>query len=221
MLGNKIIGIILVFLGLGFFLQQANVIEFRELISVYWPIILIVVGVIQLLRKQVSIIGGAIMVIIGGIILGNRLEVLPNNLSHYLWPTILILVGIWFLASNFGENDKNVNTEDQISSMTIFGGIETKNASKNFKGGHITAVFGGGEIDLTQAQASEEGVTLELTTIFGGIDIRVPKDWKVVVTGVPIFGGWEDRTRPEGDETSFKTVNIRCFAMFGGIEISN
>ncbi|TCT16258.1 putative membrane protein [Natranaerovirga pectinivora] len=220
-MGKKVTGIILVFLGLGFFLQQADIIEFGQLASNYWPLVLIVVGVVQLLRNQVSYIGGIIMILVGGLLQANKLDILPNDLSGYIWPVVLILAGVWFLFSKIGNNMVEADEEDKLNNMAIFAGVETKNCSHQFKGGSVTAIFGGAEIDLRGAALSSEGATLELTAAFGGIAIRVPRDWRVVATGVPIFGGWENSTKIEGNELDIKTINIKCFAAFGGIEISN
>ena len=41
----------------------------------------------------------------------------------------------------------------------------------------------------------------------------------LVVIGLPIFGGYEDKTK-NPDESSHE-VNIRCLATFGGVEINN
>jgi hypothetical protein len=69
---------------------------------------------------------------------------------------------------------------------------------------------------------AQEGGVLDLAAAFGGIDIKVPNDWKVEVTGVPIFGGWTDKThytpQPDGRE---KILAIKCLAIFGGVEIKN
>jgi hypothetical protein len=63
---------------------------------------------------------------------------------------------------------------------------------------------------------------LDLLVAFGGIDIRVPQDWKVVTTGIPIFGGWENKTESiENSQPEAPVLEVRCMAAFGGVEIIN
>jgi hypothetical protein len=56
MLKGKSIGILFIVLGLIFLLNNLNLIEvsLAELIRVYWPVILIWIGVDKLLRKSIN-----------------------------------------------------------------------------------------------------------------------------------------------------------------------
>src|SRR5699024_11621830 len=82
-----------------------------------------------------------------------------------------------------------------LQAFSLFSGTEVRSRSKNFEGGSATAIFGGSEIDLRDAIISNAGATLDLSTIFGGITIYVPRNVQVQVTGIPSFGGWETKTR--------------------------
>ncbi|MFP4698414.1 MAG: LiaF transmembrane domain-containing protein [Eubacteriales bacterium] len=221
MSSKNVVGIILVILGIGFFLQQADVIEFNEIISSYWPSIIIMVGIIQLFKKNISYIAGLITICVGVLLQLHKIDILPNDFSGYIWPSILVLVGIAFIFSRAFKEKINVKEEGFIDNIAIFGAVETKNTTKNFKGGSITAIFGGAEIDLREAKLEEDGVDLELTAVFGGITIWVPKNWRVMATGVPIFGGWDNNTVVDESNEEVKTINIRCTAIFGGMDIKN
>ena len=74
-------------------------------------------------------------------------------------------------------------------------------------------------MDFTQAKLAEDKATLELTAVFGGIDIWVPNDWKVVVDSSSLFGGVEDKHRTVPSSETKATLFIRATALFGGIEI--
>ena len=54
-----------------------------------------------------------------------------------------------------------------LDSVNVFGGSHQTIYSKNFKGGEITAVFGGCDVNLTQADF-EGVVAIDVTAIFGG-----------------------------------------------------
>ena len=89
--------------------------------------------------------------------------------------------------------------------------------SKNFKGGEIVNIFGGTEIDLSQADINGE-VRLELTQMFGGTKLIIPGSWKLIVKNAAILGGIEDK-RPNQPLDPNKILILTGTSMFGGIEI--
>lgn len=119
------------------------------------------------------------------------------------------------------KKGKWVDENDIIDSVTVFGGTDQTVYSKNFKGGDLVAVFGGCNVNLTQADF-EGVIVLEVVAIFGGIKIILPPGWIVKSEVTAIFGGSEDKRGPviiAGDEG--KIVKITGVVLFGGIEIRN
>ena len=78
--------------------------------------------------------------------------------------------------------------------------------------------MGGIEIDLHDADI-QTGATLDVFAMMGGIVLRVPEDWLIVVNTLPIMGGVDDKTHPPVEAT--KRLNITGFLMMGGMEIKN
>ena len=97
--------------------------------------------------------------------------------------------------------------------------------TQDFQGGNVTAMFGGVEIDLTEANMQADEATLEINAIFGGAEIRVPDSWQVSYRGAPIFGGVEDKTRIRRSEAPAdakrKVLYITGVVIFGGLVIKN
>ena len=92
--------------------------------------------------------------------------------------------------------------------------------SQNFKGGEITAIFGGIEVQLTRANISDEGAVIEMTAIFGGLKLIVPRDWVIKVEVVSIFGGFTDkRLYSSPNPTQNKVLYIKGVTVFGGGEL--
>ena len=60
---------------------------------------------------------------------------------------------------------------------------------------------------------------LHLSIIMGGVEIRVPREWSVVVGGSPVLGGIEDKTVPP--MTPGKRLVIEGSVIMGGVEITN
>jgi predicted membrane protein len=99
-------------------------------------------------------------------------------------------------------------------------GVRRTLTSQDFKGGQLTAIMGGCEVDLRHASISGGTAVLDLFAFWGGIDIKVPQDWRVVVEGTPFLGGFEDKTLQQPGDASKRLV-IRGTVIMGGAEITN
>lgn len=220
-MSNRVwIGIIFLVFGVGFFLQQANVLDFSSVLSIWWPLILIIIGVVQLVsRTHTSSISGLLFILVGGLFLANQL--VDVNLVTYLWPLILVFIGFVFLFSR-STREKTVDTNRDLNTIAIFSGAEVRSQSKSFQGGTVTTVFGGAEIDLRDIVIVEKGATIDLSAVFGGISLTVPENIQIEVTGIPILGGWEDKTRSVINDNDVSPVlTLNCLAICGGIEIKD
>ena len=105
------------------------------------------------------------------------------------------------------------------SAIAVFAGAERKGHWVVPDGMLALAVFGGVELDLTQAALAKPEVVINATAVFGGIDITVPEGVDVHVDTFAIFGG---TSRPKDDlplPPGAPVVRIRGFALFGGIDI--
>lgn len=214
------IGLFFLVFGLGFLLQQAEILDFSNVLSTWWPLILIIIGIIQLInRTHSSMVSGLLFILIGCLFLANQW--FEGSLTAYLWPLILVFIGLTFIFSRVNrENPSHSNRS--IQAFSLFSGTEVRSRSKSFEGGNVTAIFGGSEIDLREAIISDAGATLDLSTIFGGINIYVPGNVQVEVTGIPIFGGWENKTRERVvDNEDLPVLRVNCLTIFGGVEINN
>ncbi len=156
MSGRHMIGAALILLGAGFLLDQLDIWDFSGFFGTWWPTAIILIGVIQLVRRSVPVIPGVIVIGIGVIFLSARLDILPENLSSLIWPLIIILVGIMILATTLKGRMRS-HDEDAVNHFVAFGGLENRNESQDFRGGSVTALFGGAEIDMRNAQLAVGG----------------------------------------------------------------
>jgi predicted membrane protein len=218
-------GALLILIGVGFLCETLGVFDFSYALKTWWPLIFIAIGIIQLLTKSTSYFGGFIFIFIGTMLQLRELGILPFSFSEVFWPSVLILIGIKVILPKSTKSPLNGEiSEDVLDHFVAFSGINSRSISRNFKGGSIFAAFGGVDVDLRDAGLSPEGAMLELTAAFGGIDVKVPENWNIVITGVPIFGGWEDKTRNKYNSqlnSNTPVLKIKCVAAFGGIEIKN
>jgi hypothetical protein len=72
---------------------------------------------------------------------------------------------------------------------------------------------------LRKASIQDEAV-LHLIAVMGGIEIWVPENWVVVMQGVPVLGGFEDKTHPASSDTN-KRLIVKGYSVMGGVEIKN
>jgi predicted membrane protein len=81
--------------------------------------------------------------------------------------------------------------------------------------------MGGLELDLTQAKLRDNQATIELTAILGGIDVFVPREWKVIVDSSAMLGGVDDKHKTTPSATVQATLYVKATAILGGIDIKN
>jgi predicted membrane protein len=124
-------------------------------------------------------------------------------------------------TDNFMGSGETWSKDDFVDSTSIFGGDKKILLSKDFKGGDIVNIFGGTELNLTQADINGK-VTIEITTIFGGTKLIVPANWEVKSEAVTIFGGLEDkRSASVMNSGGDKILVLKGTVIFGGIEIKS
>ena len=115
--------------------------------------------------------------------------------------------------------DKGGSDDDAIIDVTaILGGYKRRITCAAFRGGEITAIMAGCELDLRQSSIQTEAV-LTVFAMWGGITIKVPPDWTVVLHGTPIMGGFEEKTIVPPDTS--KRLVVRGFVVMGGLEVRN
>jgi len=229
-------GFIIVLVGTALLLHQLGIIPI-DLVARFWPLILVLFGVMHITTRSGSFIG--ILLILAGTVLQlNRLGITHLSFAD-LWPIALIAVGLLLMWGSLetrgflrAKAKAFKDFRDQVTGATgpltmlnavaVFGGCERRVAGENFQGGRATAVFGGIELDFRDADMLDEAI-LEINCVFGGVEIRVPETWHVHSRNLPVFGGYEDKTRHPNNPAvgSPKTLIVTGMVIFGGIEIKN
>lgn len=112
------------------------------------------------------------------------------------------------------------NESGYIDRNCIFSGCKEKMDIKDFKGGEINSVFGGAELDFSDAQLAEGIHHLEINSVFGGIILYVPIDWNIEIRQNQVFGQFVDnRPKPGFEINENSTLIIEASSIFGGGEI--
>ena len=104
--------------------------------------------------------------------------------------------------------------------VAIFGGTRRDGAWNVPRHLHVTAFFGGVELDLRSARLPAGPIDLAVTATFGGVQIIVPPNLAVEVHGTAIFGGFEHMERASSSpDPSLPVLRIRGRAIFGGVSV--
>lgn len=230
MKNKSYVGIILVLLGFGFLLDQFNVISFNNIINTYWPVILIVIGIYGLLNRSSSKMVSSIITILGALFLIQNLNILNISVYKLFWPIVLIIVGLSFIFSknrvfvnrshSFDSEDssKNISLQDHVNESVLLSGIETSMESQEFKGGKLSCILGGIELDLRGAKLHDNEATIDINVFMGGVEIYVPEDWNIEHRGTPILGGMSKKRRFVPEEYA-PVLKVNFTVIMGGIDI--
>lgn len=137
-----------------------------------------------------------------------------------LFALALIYIGYTIITGkgkSWCSVTKGQTTDNNVKQVFIFSGIEQRILSRNLEKAEVVAVFGGGELDLSEIKTEHKTVPMEFVAIFGGLKIILPKDWNVRSEGVGIVGGFSNKAGT--DVPGKPAALIKGVAIFGGVEI--
>jgi predicted membrane protein len=234
-------GLILLIIGVAFFLRNFGVALPHWVFS--WHTILLVIGLAVGAKRDFKGGGWLAMVLLGGYF--TLQDMADLDLSRYSFALLLVAVGAYMILKpsrwnkdkwekkkpdfnltdtppNDAEKDRTYipGENDHVDSINLFSHSKHQVYSKNFIGGDVVTIFGGCDLNLTQADL-QDTVILDVVAIFGGIKIIVPPTWIVKSEVTAVFGGLDDKRSVLSDSTSSKMIIIKGVALFGGVDIRN
>lgn len=197
-----------------------------------WHSVFIIIGLALLSNSRNNTLG-VIFLVIGLFGFLNYLS--PFNIHlrfRDYWPILLIIIGFIILSKKRSkpvmagihhgsrEEGKSTYYGDTIDESILFNSINRLINSENFRGGRISSIAGSTKINLYGAKLAPGESFLEITCVFGGCEIIVPKNWKVIVNVTSLFGGFDDKRYLTGDTVYTEGVLIiKGTVLFGGGEI--
>lgn len=225
--GQVLMGVLVIALGLLFLLDNLDLIDVRSALS-FWPLVFIVAGVAKLLdtSSPQGYLLGLSGIGVGVLMILQRMGIIDFS-WRAAWPLLLIGAGVMLVVRALGRSgssvhgvlDEGVVTASQRVDVTaILGGVERRVHSQDFRGGELTAVMGGCALDLRGAAIIGDAV-IHVFAFWGGVTLKVPPDWTVVLEGTPILGGFDEKTAAPPDHS--KRLVIRGYAIMGGVEVRN
>jgi predicted membrane protein len=222
-----VIGFILVLAGLFLVIRNTGFFpDFIDHVIFSWPMLLVTIGLVMTLGASEKT-GGIIVMAVGGFFMIPLLFRESFHMYNMFWPSIFIIIGVIFIVTRrrgwSSVTSKGVVGDDYIDYVNIFSGGERQVVSENFKGGKVSAIFGGIELDMTKAKLAPGRNDIEIACIFGGATIIVPDNWSVKIDVTPILGGFSDSRKLSPGRTIDTTCQlvIKGAVIFGGGEIKS
>lgn len=224
-----VLGLLVIAMGLLFLLDNLGYVDMHRAFS-FWPMLFVIVGTVKLCdtRTQGGTLLGGSLVGIGILLMLDRMDIIDFS-WRTIWPLVLIGLGGYLVAKAVRSkravehgvamvDGASVGAGEVVDVTAILGAYERRVTTQDFRGGEITAVMGGCELDMRGASIQGEAV-INVFAFWGGVTIKCPPEWDVVLQGTPILGGFEEKTIAPPDNS--KRLVIRGYAIMGGVEIRN
>ena len=235
-------GSLVVILGIGLLLSQMGVIAGDKIVRL-WPLLMIWAGfnrIIEVRGNPRRALWGVFVIVMGSMFLLDQFDIYHFQIRH-MWPVFVIVGGLIMVLQSLGPRNEpagrirgswfdycqdslRVDPNSDLNAIAVFGGVQRNVTSQKFRGGRLTAIIGGIEIDFSGAEIDGAEAILEVTAFLGGIEIRVPDSWNVTFEAVAILAGSSDERRrtpiPAAGVTP-KHLIIRGAAVLAGVEVKN
>ena len=205
-----VLGVLVIVMGLLFLLDNLDILDMHRAIS-FWPMVFIIAGVVKLYDTQSrgGQLLGACLVGLGVLIILDRMDIIDFNVRT-MWPLFFIGFGIYtiyrartgrrLIQIDGVKGEQDLKGEGVVDIMAVLGGFERRVYTPAFRGGEITAIMGGCALDLRNSSIEGEAV-VNVFAFWGGVTMKVPPDWTVVLNGTPIMGGFEEKTARPPDNS--------------------
>jgi hypothetical protein len=114
--------------------------------------------------------------------------------------------------------EEPVGSQDSFELVVgVFGGAERKGRWRVKRRTNVLAMFGGCDLDMSNAVFEGREVTVYAFAIFGGIDIVVPQGVEIRNQGFGIMGGYGVSGGQDEIDPSAPVVVLKGLALFGGV----
>jgi hypothetical protein len=213
------LGLVLIAVGLVLTLDSAGILR-TDGLGRWWPLLLIGVGIVKVRqpREDGQRAAGVALLLLGGLFLFTSVLAVRSA-----WPLLLVAFGVFlFLQGVEGPPKESVAVWDSpyLSDMALIGYLKRSHHSADFRGGSVTAVMGGVELDLRKASLTSGTAYLDVVAFWGGIEIKVPSSWTVDARVVPLMGAFENKVDSLSASGGPRLV-VRGHAVMGAVVIGS
>ena len=182
----------------------------------WWPLLFIGVGIVKVRqpREDGQRAAGMAFLLLGGLF-----QVMSLLASGSSWALLMVALGLFLLKQGVeGPRTEAISESPYLDDMALIGYLKRSHHAVDFRGGSITAVMGGVEIDLRKVTVTSGTAYLDVFAFWGGIEIKVPSGWRVDASVAPVMGAFENKA----DSLSVSGgpgLVVRGYAIMGAVTI--
>ena len=176
---------------------------------------------------------GIIILAIGAMMMAKALgydffdSILDADWKKFILPGIVLLIGLRLVFGSSSSHGHSTNMKlcevpevaegEPMNISVTFAGNAYNFRDENFYGAKIEAIFGGVCMDLRGANI-KDGSVLDIHTLFGGVELKIPQNISLQVDSSCFLGGVSNK-HPHCQDKDAKRLTIKANCMVGGIEI--
>ncbi|MDX5321908.1 MAG: cell wall-active antibiotics response protein [Bacteroidota bacterium] len=227
--GGRFLGVILLLGGILWLLHRLQITYFPDWLF-SGPTLVFAAGLYYTVKTRFRKAGPLFITLLAVVWFLKKNNFLSPTWEYLTFPIILIALGAYFILRPKSSGDKETDERcgiievddsgDRLRLEALFCGSKKRILSKDFKGGKVEVVFGGTELNFSQADFDRE-ITLDVSIVFGGLKLIVPSNWDIQMQMSTVAAGVEDKRAYGLQVVPDKTLVLKGDVIFGGVEIQN
>jgi predicted membrane protein len=217
---RALIGALLIGAGIIFLLDAADVIAAGDVFRKWWPLVFVALGLIALVGRPRSWVGGGILIAIGAVLLLSTLDIVDIPAWQLAIPLILIAAGLSLVFRGLGRGARD--TRDAVSIVAILSDQRVTSESTAFKRATVTSILGDATLDLRKARLDPGGASVDTFSALADVVVLVPRGWRINVNGIPILADFDDETDHSVDvPEDAPEISVTGVALLGDVDVKH
>ncbi len=187
-----VVGLFIALLGVVLALDRAGIADLTSILR-FWPVAIIGVGLTMAFqsRELSGRVNGVFVALFGTYALLYALRIVHVRFWELFWPFVLIMVGVGLATQALQPRRASTagDGKERVSLFAVMSGVKRASHASPFRGADMSALMGGGQLDLRQATIPPgEDATIDIYGLMSGFEIFVPSHWRVSTGIVPVHG---------------------------------
>lgn len=217
-LSRIVIGALFIAVGVLALMGAIGTFNFGSFAAASWPLVFVVAGLLVFMSNRNSWLWALVLIGAGIVSFLNVNGIVSFNVWQLFWPIATVLIGIAIIRRASSKTEQGESRDIDRSDQFVFmSGSEQRIVSKQYKGGKATAVMGGIELDLRDS-VIEDGATLDVFALMGGVDLKVPAGVIVKSEVLALLGGVEIKADTKAPADA-PVLMLTGTVALGGVEV--
>ncbi len=214
-------GGLLILIGVFLLLWTTDIID-AATVWAWIPALFVLLGMWALLRSGFRNFVGPVMIIaIAGAFFLRAIGIIEEGVISMWWPLFIVLFGILVILNRSHRRSRIVvDSKGGVDAVAVFSTIDRRVEADAFGEAEVAAVFGDVRLDLRDTTIPHPPAIIDVASIFGDAEIRVPEKYVVTFEVMSVFGDVSDRRPRRSEESPGEAdVIISGIALFGDISV--